>query len=371
MNINNATGNGIFGTGVNGFVLDWSSLSNNGTAAQKGAIRFGDETNDALNGLVGSVPAGANPTRISNSVLSASFERNVSIFNTGGTLAELDVTSSTVQNAANGSGFLIETRLNATGSVIVTGSTFASNFSAGIQGSALAQSNLTLKVLGASAANTFTSNNDGVLCSNGSGSSASATCEVSNNTFTGHPGNSIFIGNGVGLTSSSAVLNGKIQNNTITQPTGGNNNTIESFLSGAGAVSRLLISGNTVNNNGQFDGVNVNTPDSGTSPNFSVTVTNNRVTTAASGVNGINLNARQSSSACFNVLQNTTAAPSGIGIQVREVSPATARLERGASASSDAATVLAANNPAAGGSPPTFVVGTVTVVNNGTCATPP
>ena len=57
-------------------------------------------------------------------------------------------------------------------------------------------------------------------------------------------------------------------------------------LSGAGAVSRLLISGNTVNNNGQFDGVNVNTPDSGTSPNFSVTVTNNHVTTAASGVNG-------------------------------------------------------------------------------------
>ena len=120
--------------------------------------------------------------------------------------------------------------------------------------------------------------------------------------------------------------------------------------SGTGAVSKLQISGNTVTNNGQFDGIHVNTPDTGSSPNFSVTMTNNNVTTAASGVNAINLNACQSSTACFNVQSNTMQAPSGIGVQVRQVSPATASLERGSSASNALSTVLTANNPAANGS---------------------
>ena len=369
MNINNSAANGIFGTGVNGFVLDWASMASNGNAVTKGAIRFGDEVNNALNGLVGSGPAGANPTRITDSVLSASFERNVAIFNTSGTLTELDVQTSTIQNAANGSGFLIETRLTSTATVIVTGSTISSNFSAGIQGSALASSNLTLKILGASSVNTFTNNNDGVLCSNDG--NASATCNVSNNTFTGQTGNSIFIGNGTSLTTAGA-LNGRIANNTVNQPLAGSvNHTIEAFFSGAGTVSKVVISGNTVVNNGLFDGINVNTPDANSSPNMAITVTNNNVTTSVNGVNGINLNARQSSTACFNVLQNTTAAPSGIGIQLREVSPATVNLEKGTSTSNVADTVLHDNNPAATGSTNTFVTGTVAVVNNGTCAVPP
>ena len=115
----------------------------------------------------------------------------------------------------------------------------------------------------------------------------------------------------------------------------------------------------------------MNTPDAGTSPNFHVTVTNNNASIGADGVNAINLNARQSSTACFKVEGNTTAAPSGIGVQVRQVSPATASLERGGSASNTASVVLDDNNPAAAGSTPTFVAGTVTVVNNGTCLTPP
>ena len=195
MNITNSGANGIFGTGVNGFVVDWCSFSNNGNATGEGAIRFGDETNNSINGLVGSGPAGANPTKITNSLFSGSFERTVSIFNTSGTLTELDVTNSTFEMAAHGSGFLIETRGNAVATVIVTGSTFRNNFAAGLQGSALAQSNLTLNVTG----NTFQNNNEGVRCSNQN--DADVTCEVSNNTFTGHPGNAIFVGNGTTLTS--------------------------------------------------------------------------------------------------------------------------------------------------------------------------
>ena len=73
----------------------------------------------------------------------------------------------------------------AVATVIVTGSTFQNSL-AGLQGSALAQSNLTLKILGATNSNTFLDNNEGVRCSNQD--DADVTCEVSNNTFTGHPG---------------------------------------------------------------------------------------------------------------------------------------------------------------------------------------
>ena len=51
------------------------------------------------------------------------------------------------------------------------------------------------------------------------------------NTFTGHPGNAIFVGNGTTLTNM-ASLNGKILNNIVTMPSDSNNHTILSSLSG-------------------------------------------------------------------------------------------------------------------------------------------
>jgi hypothetical protein len=147
-------------------------------------------------------------------------------------------------------------------------------------------------------------------------------------------------------------------------------------LSGIGSSSALLISGNTVFNNGSSDGIRVDTPDTGTSPNFSVTVTNNDVTTTT-GENAISLNAQQSSMACFNVRSNTTAAPVGNGVQVRRVTPAMASLEKGDGSISDTASnVLRINNPAAAGSSPDTAtsvpgaVSAVSVVENGTCVTP-
>ena len=94
----------------------------------------------------------------------------------------------------------------------MTGSTFQNNFAAGLQGSALAQSNLTLNVTGS----TFQNNNEGLRCSNQN--DADVTCEVSNNTFTGHPGSAIFVGNGTPTLTSMASLNGKILNNNVTMP---------------------------------------------------------------------------------------------------------------------------------------------------------
>src|SRR5262249_46347338 len=137
------------------------------------------------------------------------------------------------------SGFLIETRLTSTATVVVTGTAFTNNTAVGLQGSALSASNLTLQVQGATSANTFTNNNDGVLCSNDD--NATATCTISNNTFTGQPGNSIFVGNGTTLTNTGGALNARIENNTVTQPAGGNNNSIQAYLSGKGTISKVLI----------------------------------------------------------------------------------------------------------------------------------
>jgi hypothetical protein len=380
MNINNSTANGIFGLSVNGFVLDHASMNTNGTATKQGAIRFGDDTNNALNGLVGTSPSGTNtnPTRISNSTLNASFERNVSIFNTTGILGELDIQSSTIENAKNGSGFLIETRATANATVSVTGGTVSGNFAAGMQGSALGNSsgipqsgsNMTLLISGA----TFTSNNDGALCSNDG--NATATCNISNSTFTGHLGNSIFVGNGT-TQSTAGTLNARIQNNkTVTQPVGGNNATIGVFLSGKGTVSKVLIDGNNVTNNGNFDGIFVNTPDNLSTPTLNVTITNNTVATAASGFAGLDLTPHQSATACFNVTGNTAStvatppAPPNPAIFLSQGDSATVRLEQRNSTSTTALTVLQNNNPATTGTS-IQVLGTINVVSNGFCATPP
>ena len=278
--------------------------------------------------------------------MSGSFERNLSIFNSSGTLTELAIDSSTLQNAANGSGALIETRGNAVATAIVTGSTFPVELCRRHSGIRACTVQSDVAGTGRDRRQSFTSNNEGVLCSNNT--DARATCEISNNTFTGQLGNAIFVGNGIGTTNLS-VFERPHPKQQRHHAAGGDNHTVQSFFGGTGAVSNLVISGNTVNNNGNFDGIHVNTPDMGSSPIFNVTVLSNNVTTAASGVNAINLNARQSSTACFNVRLNTTAAPSGIGVQVRQVAPAVASLERGTSASNTASTVLADNNPAAAG----------------------
>jgi hypothetical protein len=291
--------------------------------------------------------------------------------NSNGILSELDVQNSTFQTARNGSGFLIETRNTAVATVIVTGSTFSSNFSAGIQGLAVSTSNLTLKMLGATSANTISSNNDGVLCSNQD--SAKATCTISNNTFTGQPGNAVFVGNGV-TSAASAVLNARVENNTITQPSTGFNNAIGVFLSGTGTTSNVLLNGNNVTTAGTSDAIFVNTPDNPSSPDMNVTVTNNtvRVTDSVLGANAINLGPHQSATACFNVTGNDAqTAASGLGLDgifMSQSGSATVNLV-GVTTSTKATAVLRVNNPI---TPPGQIVATDNTIGGASsCATPP
>jgi hypothetical protein len=144
------------------------------------------------------------------------------------------------------------------------------------------------------------------------------------------------------------------------------------FISGAGTVSKVLIDHNQVTNNGHVDGIDVNTPDATSTPSAGVTITNNTVSTAASGANGIDLTPHQSATACFNVTGNnaSTAAAGLEAIFLSQSGSAAVSLEQRSSTSTSALTVLQNNNTATTASA-IFVSGTVSVVSNGSCATPP
>jgi hypothetical protein len=172
MNINNTGNNGVFGSAVNGFVSDWNSFSSNGNAVNEGGIRFGGTLDSDPTGLTGGAIGTATETRIDHTVITGSFEHGLVVENTSGTLTQLNLTSTTIQNDANGSGFLIETRgtsgSTAAATVQIAGSSFLNNPGAGVAGNALRNTALTINILGNTAAgtNTFTGH-DTILLGNG------------------------------------------------------------------------------------------------------------------------------------------------------------------------------------------------------------
>ena len=377
MNINSTGGNGVFGSAVNGFVSNWNSFSANGDATKEGAIRFGFETDPNSTGLTGGAIGSATETRIDNTLISGSFERGVSIFNNSGTLTQLNVHGTTIQNSTNGSGMLLELRGTAVATTDLQNSTFTGNKAAGFQGVGTDQSNLTVNAIGAGGhSNTFSNNNDGVLI--GSTGDADVTTEISNNNFSGNtPGVAITVS-----TFQSSTINGslsaKILNNTISVPATGLNDAIQALMSGVGTVQHIKIDGNVITDSGTgANGIFVGTPDAGTSPNFTAIITNNTVTMTdlVNSGNGISAQSTKGGTAVFKIEGNTVtgAAIDGIFLFRPNTATSTVSLERGISASNTASVVLAANNPnahSAVGGLDTEVLGTITVVNNGTITLP-
>jgi hypothetical protein len=369
MNINNNSVNGILGSTVTGLTLNGLSMSNNGGSAGQSGVNITD--------LLGT-------SNITNTTIAASAEDNVNIVNNSGTLTLLTVSGSTFKDtrvtATGNDGFLFIAHNSAVATILVTGSTaFTNNALVGAQFQALDSSNVTVTVQ----SSTFTDNNSGLQVENNSSAHMTATIggttAALGNTFTvsaalgaaGSASDAITATNFAAATSSSD-LRVKILHNNVTVPSGGVNHAVIIFGSGTNAPLEAQLDSNAITNNGQFDGIHVNTPDTGTTPTMNVIVTNNNVnsTDAADGTNAINLNYRRAGTAVFKVEGNTTAAPGGFGIQLRQTA-GTVSLERGASASSSPGTVLAANNPSAvGGVANISVVGTITVVNNGTVVFP-
>ncbi|HEX7175544.1 MAG TPA: Calx-beta domain-containing protein [Pyrinomonadaceae bacterium] len=384
MQIVNGAQSGIFGTAVNGFELISSFISNNGNAADEVGLKFTDVVNPGtVNGLVGTALNGANPTRIINSTVRQSGEFNVEVVNRTGTLTDLFVDgcqfTDTKLNAgpADADGFNVEMQNTAVATVRLQNSVFTNNFTQGAQLSAIDSANLTATVT----SSTFTNNNEGFVC-NHSGNS-DLVCTVGGDTaaqgnhFEGEPGGAgtdtgALIVASTGSTGTvSASLTARIKHNHVTAANNQVNHSIIAFMSGVGTPGSVNISNNTVNHQVFGHAILVDTPDNAASPNFGVTANNNAVTNNAPGGHGVLVQARQNSTACVLIQNNTGTVAAGSSVaRIRQNSVAgqnsTLNLKQGVSASNVATQVMIDNNPGV----ITSVNGAINVVANGACTTP-
>lgn len=343
MNFVNCQRNGLYGANVNGLILDWCNLNNNGTVADTGGIRLGEPS--GLNGIIGSIPAGPNPTRISNTLIRSSGEMNLAIFNSGGILELLDLVNvsllDTRSRPLGADGFRFEARGTAQATVSVVGCSFSNNFTQGLQASALEKSLLNFKVANCG----FTNNNEGVVMANGN--EARLFVEISGNRFTnsvasGGSGAAIAAVNVSSVTPAS-FLSAKIFDNLILGG-GIDNHLITSILSGAGQSSVTIRSNQISSSSAQFSGIFVQAGEPGSgalSANF--TVKSNIVKLGLTGSHGITVQSRIASTLCADISgnQSTTGGVGLSGINVRQRDASTFRLPGFAGAFNSAAAVVA------------------------------
>ena len=282
MRVQGSGDDGIGGATVGGLTLANTSVTNNGNAIGDNGIEIANLTGTST---------------VSSSTVSGSFENNVTISNTAGSMT-MNVTNSTFSNtnAASGNdGFFFQAGGAANMTVNVTGSTFTNNRGDHFQ-----------------AATTATA-------------TGNVNVTFSNNTLTGAAGN---LGAGVTLsTAGSSVTNYTLSTNNIQ---GAVSSAITANLSSSTAAARLngTISNNTIgtaavvdSGSSQGDGINVASNGAGIS---TVSITGN-VVRQYSNLAGINLAQRSGSGSLFatvtgNTISNPgTFASNGILIQAGAV----------------------------------------------------
>ncbi|MBE1205073.1 inverse autotransporter beta domain-containing protein [Aminobacter carboxidus] len=213
MNILNSADDGIGGTSVTDFALNRSTLTNNGNAIGDAGIDFGGVGTVSPNGLFGTAS-------ITNSTITTSYEKNVSIRNSNGTLA-LTVSNSTFSNTSakvdSDDGLFLEAGGTATITANVTNNTFTANRGDHFQAAALNSGNLNIKFTG----NTL---NGGHATALGQGITINAATgvpgyagtvnyDIDNNSINGAIGSAITVN--LGTSSAAALFNGFIRNNDI------------------------------------------------------------------------------------------------------------------------------------------------------------
>jgi hypothetical protein len=378
MQLNDFDNHAIHGVSVTGLVL-MNLVINGSTGTSTGStdapIAFGRSNPGGANGLLGT-------TFIDNIQVSGGIEHNVEFYNQSGSM-ELIIVNSTISNnnaATGGDGIVVEMQGTAQGLVAIAQTVFDNNRSRAIHGTAIDASGLNITLDGNTVTRT-SQGNEGFVMQNSA--DAEVTARVTNNSISGLGGVGIFVGQSAGNASAISELHATITGNSVVQPAGATNRAIiAAFSSTVGEISQatLLIDDNDVTATDGTEGILVTTPDANTSPAFGATVTNNRVimTNNVSALQGITVQSTQgsggfNSAGCFDVRSNTVTYPNGtpltvFGIRARQAGSGIAQLERGSQALIlPAAVVLAGNNPAS----TTEVVGTVTVVENGTCVDVP
>jgi len=322
MNIANNAGSGIYGDSLTNISLVNSLVTNNADTAN------GTEAGLRFNNLLGTCS-------ITNSTISDSYEDNIRMTASSGTLTNLLISGSTIgPNDAgtgnNGLTMLASGTANAT--VTVTGSTFtgnkASSFFFNVSGTATGRADVSTS--------TFLNSGSAVhLLSN---ESADLTFNITNNaTITGHSNNAIqFVAGSTG--TSSSQINGTISGNTIGN---GNAGSGSDFLYGIaldlrGAQDAVVKVDNNTIRNTELNGIWVaaGVPCGTTSGNLDLTLTNNSVTqidnTALQPtVYGVLVEADQNAVVCLDIAGNNAASIGGVGhFRVRQRDTSIFKMER-------------------------------------------
>lgn len=266
MNVTSNLGDGIGGSGINGFVLNRLNISLNGDSAAA------DESGINISGLTGTSSVGAHPTGIFNSSITNNNEFEVQIVNSSGSLVNFQISGSTI--SSNGlpiNGLLISPHgnlVNFIGSgtsamgISVNNSSFTGSWNAVTPPPTITGAGLHVDTTGASmtaivTGSTFSSNNVGMSLSTGPGSS-SLTYLISTNNFTGQRSTAIVESHNANAPHARTV-NGTIQDNVIgTAGVVGSGSRVGSGIDIAneGAVNATyLIDGNTIQQIGTGPGV--------------------------------------------------------------------------------------------------------------------
>ncbi|MBL7781790.1 MAG: hypothetical protein JNM22_11280, partial [Saprospiraceae bacterium] len=388
MQINDCQNFGIRGLDVGNFTFQYSTINGSNGNTSVG-------TEDCI-GFGTSLPAGANGLKngatvlIDNCIIRGGIEHNVEFYNIANTfsatISNCNITNNSL--ASGGDGIQIELHTDSNAGTAAANGTFSiqncffdDNKSQPLQAAANGDSFIDITINNCMVQKT-TQGNEGFVLSNGT--DGDMVAHVTNNMITGVGGAAIFVGQTPGNATANSSLTAVISGNMIVHPTTATNSAILVLLTSCdggfcplqAATANILIDNNMVTQNstgGASRGILVDTPDNSTMPSFTATVTNNTVSVQdnANGVTGIVVQARKSSTGCFDVRNNTVTFPNGtpggvFGLRVRQSDSGTANLEQGIS-SGVAAGVLAANNPGS----TTEVLGTVNVVANNFCQTPP
>ncbi len=277
MQLNDFTNFAIRGSNVNGFLLDYSTVS--GT---NGSSPTADEGSISLTNLSGSTINGANPTGMLGTQISGGLEDNVHIVNDSGILTRFVVDRCLI--GANGAalgddGILLEANGSATASLTVLDTNFTSARGDLLQGSVSNTAVMDVVLDGNAFSNIHANVLGGGVTINGTGDST-MTYDIKNNTFRDAKGHALNVFMGTG---GAGDWSGSITNNTVgvsglaasgsSQATG-----INVEAQGTG-THRTTVDGNTVH---QFteNGMKFLAVDG--SANLIATITNNTVDEPAS-----------------------------------------------------------------------------------------
>jgi hypothetical protein len=339
-NVQSSGDDGINGANVSALGLTTVAVLANGNAVGDNGIE--------INGLFGT-------SSINSSEVSGSFDNNVQIANSSGTLA-LSGSNNTIRNtsnAAGNTGFSVLASGSASMTATITNTSFNGNRTIAARGDAAGTSVLNFSITGSQ----FTAGTSGNPRGNQAievtaSATANVTFAVDNNIITGLANTGINI-----FGANTSVMNGTVTGNSVTNAGAGFSGFGIRVINNAQAAVGARIDNNTVSNVGVDYGIFADSfgaavvPPAGQGA-LKIGVTNNNVSVLSGALDAIRVQARNNNSVCARITGNATNAggAGNFGIFVRQANAATFNLEglaAGAQSAATTQTFVQSQNPAA------------------------